>query len=131
MSSIIAEECAVLRVSYIVVNLQWVGVVRQVPHRERKAYRVMWTYIDIFGGPYVCREIARVAWLESRRRKVVLEDVHRLPSESVAILDMRRDSHSPRQGRDSPQQEAVRDLSWSAGSDRRTYNWKGEVTQIT
>ena len=131
MSPIVAEECAVLRVSYIIVNLQRVGMVRQVPHCERKAYRMMCAYIEVFGSSYVCGEIARVAWLVGGKRNVVLEDIHRLPSESVAILDMRRDSHSPRQGRDSPQQEAVRDLSWSAGSDRRTYNREGKVTQIT
>ena len=89
MPSIVAEECSVLWVSYIVVNLQWVGVIRQVSYRERKAYRVMGTHIVIFGGPYVRREITRVAWLVSRRWNVVLEDIHRLPCKSVAILDMR------------------------------------------
>ena len=37
MPAIIAEERAELGVSYIVVNLQRVGMVRQVAHRKRKA----------------------------------------------------------------------------------------------
>src|SRR5882724_7554489 len=131
MSPIIAKEHAVLRVSYVVVNLQRVGIVRQVPHRERKANCVMRAYIDIFGGPYVCRKIARVAWLVGGRRNIVLEGIHRLPGKSIAILNVRCDSHSPWQDRGSPQQEAVRDLSRSAGNDRRTYHRRGKVTQIT
>src|SRR6266481_2869840 len=102
MSPIIAEARAVLRVSYVVVNLQRVGMVRQVPHRERKANCVMRAYIDIFGGSYVCREIARVAWLVGGRRNIRLQGIHRLPGKSVAILHVRRDSHSPWQDRDSP-----------------------------
>src|SRR5271170_7554899 len=130
MSPIIAEEHAVLRVSDVVVNLQEVGMVRQVPHRERKANRVMSAYIDIFGGPYVCGEIARVAWLVGGKRNVVLQGIHRLPGKSVAILNVRCDSHSPWQDRGSPQQETVRNLSRGAGDDRRTYHGPGKVTQV-
>src|SRR6266851_3065051 len=131
MSPIIAEEHAVLRVSYIVVNLQRVGMVRQVPHREREANCMMRAYIEIFGGPYVCREIARVARLVGGKRNVVLDGIHGLPGKPVAILNVRCDSYSPWQDRGSPQQEAVQDLSEGAGDDRRTYHRKGEVTQIT
>src|ERR1700756_586011 len=84
MSPIIAEERAVLRVSYIVVNLQRVVMVRQVAHHERNANCMMRAYIEIFGGSYVCGEIARVAWLVGGKRNIVLEDVHRLPGKSGA-----------------------------------------------
>src|ERR1700730_10567658 len=130
MSPVVAEEHAVLRVNYVVMNLQRVGMVRQVPDRERKADCVMRAYIDIFGGAYVCGEIARVAWLVGGRRDMVMESIHRLPGKSVAILNVRCDSHSPWQDRGSPQQEAVRDFSWGAGNDRRTYYGHGKVTQV-
>ena len=88
MSSITTEEHPVLRVGYIIVNLQWVGMVRKIPHSERKPHRVMCADVDIFGASYVCCEVARIAWLVSGLN-VILEDVHRLPGKSVAILNVR------------------------------------------
>jgi hypothetical protein len=87
--------------------------------------------IDIFGAPHVGREIAGVAWLVTGKRNVVLEGIHRLPGKPVAILNVRCETHSPWQDPGSPQQEAVRDLSFGAGSDLRTNHGKGKVTQVT
>ena len=98
---------------------------------HREAYRVICAYIDILGAPKSDEKIAGAAWLVIGKRNVILKDIHRLPGKSVAILNVRYDSHSPRQDPGSPEQAAVRDLSFGAGSDLRTNHGKGKVTQVT
>jgi hypothetical protein len=93
---------------------------------------VLWAQAKVFGSSQIRRKILRITRLQRRGQgNVILKLIDWLPGKAITIFDVRGDPHFPWQDRSSPQKEAIRNFSGSAGGDLRSYDRRREVSEIT